>query len=54
MNAPNSRIKRCPPETHRLHRPLDAYRAHVLTVAHTVRPELAVMIASLAFGGGDA
>ena len=33
---------------------LDAYRAQILTLAYAVRPELAVMIAALAFGGGAA
>ena len=31
---------------------LDAYRAQFLTVAYAVRPEMAAMIAALAFGGG--
>lgn len=31
---------------------LETYRAQFLTLAHAVRPELAVMVAALAFGGG--
>lgn len=31
---------------------LDAYRAQFLTAAFAVRPEMAVMVAALAFGGG--
>jgi len=31
---------------------LDAYRAQFLTLAHAVRPELAAMLAALAFDGG--
>ena len=33
---------------------LDAYRAQFLTLAYSVRPEVAVMVAALAFGGGAA
>lgn len=33
---------------------LDAYRAQFLTAAYAVRPEVAVMVAALAFGGGAA
>ncbi|MEP6868701.1 MAG: hypothetical protein ABJA20_09305 [Novosphingobium sp.] len=31
---------------------LDALRAKVLIAAHAIRPELAAMLATLAFGGG--
>ena len=33
---------------------LDAYRAQILTAAYAVRPDMAVMVAALAFGGGAA
>lgn len=33
---------------------LDAYRVQFLTAAHAVRPDIAVMVAALAFGGGAA
>lgn len=31
---------------------LDAYRAQFLTLAYSVRPEVAVMLSALAFDGG--
>lgn len=33
---------------------LDAYQAQFLTLAYSVRPEVASMVAALAFGGGAA
>ena len=33
---------------------LDAYRAQFLTAAYAVRPDMAVTVAALAFGGGAA
>lgn len=33
---------------------LDAYRAQFLTAAYAIRPEMAVMLAAHAFGGGAA
>lgn len=32
---------------------LDAYRAQFLTAAYAVRPDMASMVAALAFGGGS-
>ena len=32
--------------------PVEAYRAQTLMLAHAVRPEWAVMLAALIFGGG--
>ena len=32
---------------------LDAYRVQFLTLAYAVRPEVAVMLAAIAFGGGQ-
>lgn len=32
---------------------LEAYRAQFLTLAYALRPEVAVMLAALAFGGGQ-
>ena len=33
---------------------VDAHRAQILIAAYAVRPEMAVMVAALAFGGGHA
>ena len=32
---------------------VDAYRTQFLILAHAVRPEMAAMVAALAFGGGS-
>jgi hypothetical protein len=32
---------------------LDAYRAQFLTLAHAVPPDIAVILAAIAFGGGQ-
>lgn len=52
MRQQESRINDTPPEALRPLSSLDAYRTQCLILAHAIRPEMAAMVAALAFGGG--